>query len=653
MIKEKFRSVENIDEFVFFLNTEINPNDISITKTQIESFISFRQDAYKSYFIPKKKSGIRRIDAPIYTLKNVQRKIQCLLELFYEPKDAIHGFVKNRSIISNAECHVGKKSLLNIDVRDFFPSIKKNRVQAVLELPPFKFNPIIAHAISGICTYYDALPQGAPTSPILSNIICQRLDRKLVQFAREERLYYTRYADDLSFSSYRSNLNLESLTIKITQILKKEGFLANENKIRLLRQNERQVVTGLVVNEKVNINRKYVKHLRAVLHSWENEGYLVASSRFFNNIQKKYNKPKFQNVLKGKIEYIGSIKGITNKVYQNLIKKFDLLVNLDQTEIFSLRKSTKLKKPKFHAVLRTVYFLNNLQKEKHFNNLLSPHETLIQDLNKDLQNAKFPPYIPHTLIRHINNKLIDLYQIKGLLLWEKEKKHPMTNSSFNNDISNFIKSYNFGLSSEKLTSFSDMIYNIIKSENGLLANYKIKYNDSQVQFFPEISMFDQILTFKTLVRNIEIGIENIFESIILHTNLKGRSYFEFSKKQIKIKAQKHEDREGRSVVIVQIIDIDSYAICNPERLLTTNSTFEETRDQFRSFCDWKIHAYFPNEDKYLTLTILSADKFTNENVDISDCKSAVEGFTHELIFYLDLSVDQKKYNKLYMEYLLP
>ena len=160
---------------------------------------------YRTFAIPKKTPGeTREIKAPVPGLLRVQRLLlRCLTAAFTTCDPAAHGFVPGRSVRSNAEPHVGRRFVLNLDLKDFFPSTSEKRIVAVLQLPPFALRKPVAALVASLCCDQDSLPQGAPTSPLLTNAVCQRLDRRLRQLARGHYCTYTRYADDLTFSSNR------------------------------------------------------------------------------------------------------------------------------------------------------------------------------------------------------------------------------------------------------------------------------------------------------------------------------------------------------------------------------------------------------------------------------------------------------------------
>lgn len=285
---------------------------------------------YSSFDIPKKKGGVRRITAPISALKIIQRKLAHVLSLIYKPKPSVHGFVKSRSIVSNARYHVQKRFVLNIDLEDFFPSINFGRVRGLFIGLPYGIEPEAATVLAQICCHENTLPQGAPTSPIISNMICAQMDSQLQQLAKRFRCMYTRYADDITFSTsirrfpqalaFYSEKSLQvEVGDELNHIVTNSGFKINQQKIRLNSHCHRQEVTGIVTNSFTNVPRRFIRELRAMFHAWEKFGLDAAEAEFHAKYDNKHRSSKekvsFKYVVKGKIEYIGMIRGVNDPVY--------------------------------------------------------------------------------------------------------------------------------------------------------------------------------------------------------------------------------------------------------------------------------------------------------------------------------------------------
>ncbi|MFR9252124.1 MAG: reverse transcriptase domain-containing protein [Oscillospiraceae bacterium] len=180
-----------------------------------------------------------------------------------------HGFEKGKSIITNAKIHRNKRYVVNLDIENFFGTFHFGRIVGFFEKNRyFRLPHEVAITIAQITCYNGTLPQGAPSSPIITNYICQVLDRRLLLLAREYRLDYTRYADDITFSTndihftdkYRAFLDAVDTEIQ------RAGFRINSKKTRLLFESSRQEVTGLTVNKKINSNKQFRKETRAMAH---------------------------------------------------------------------------------------------------------------------------------------------------------------------------------------------------------------------------------------------------------------------------------------------------------------------------------------------------------------------------------------------------
>lgn len=301
---------------------------------------------YRKFDIPKKSGGARTIFAPKGNLKWMQ---QCLNEIFkavYTPSPYAMGFTQGRSVVDNARKHLNQNYVFNIDLSDFFPSIEQARVWKRLQLPPFNFTKEVANVVAGLCSIQMVrreegqdpvrtctLPQGAPTSPLLTNAICDTLDRRLAGLAKRFGAHYSRYADDITFSSMH-NLYQEGSAFRteLERIVSGQNFRINPKKTRLHHRGKRQEVTGLTVGEKINVTRKYVKDLRAILHIWEKYGIDAAKARFYPRYkaEKGYlhkGDPDIKNILYGKLCYLRMVKGESDPVYRRLQEQFNRVIS--------------------------------------------------------------------------------------------------------------------------------------------------------------------------------------------------------------------------------------------------------------------------------------------------------------------------------------
>ncbi len=244
---------------------------------------------YIRFKIPKKTGGERLISAPMPNLKQAQHWILENILNKLEVHQAAHGFRANHSIITNATPHVGADVVINFDLKDFFPSISYKRVKGLFQ--SFGYSEAAATIFALISTaaeveaveldgktYYVALdtrhlPQGSPASPAITNLLCRRLDRRLQGMAEEIGFIYSRYADDLTFSaSGKHTCHVCNIIKRTASIITHEGFKINHEKTRILRKSRQQEVTGIVVNEKLNVSQKQLKQFRATLYQIETQG---------------------------------------------------------------------------------------------------------------------------------------------------------------------------------------------------------------------------------------------------------------------------------------------------------------------------------------------------------------------------------------------
>lgn len=246
---------------------------------------------YVRFEIPKKRGGTRLISAPMPRLKLAQHWILENILNKISVHDAAHGFMAQRSIVTNAQPHVGASVVVNLDLKDFFPTITYRRVKGVFK--HMGYSEALCTIFALICTepeivkaeldgktYYVAqsarhLPQGAPTSPMLTNIICRRLDNRLTGLSKKLGFTYTRYADDLTFSSsdeVACQTQVGALLRAVRYIVSESGFIVHPDKTRILRDGNQKEVTGVVVNEKLNVDRKTLRRFRALLFQIERDG---------------------------------------------------------------------------------------------------------------------------------------------------------------------------------------------------------------------------------------------------------------------------------------------------------------------------------------------------------------------------------------------
>lgn len=364
IIVTKFYNVKTVRQLAVLLNYIENINEVNITSTKKIStrdltYLAISKNRrYVESSIPKKNGTNRKISAPDSYLKRIQFVLNKLLSLVFESHvhHNANGFIKGRDIVRNAKPHVNKRFVLNMDIKDFFPSVEFRRVKSVLELNPFKLSEErenLAFIIANIVTYKNTLPQGAPTSPIISNIVCQRLDRKLTRYCKSKQVRYSRYADDLTFSTNKNILKQDFIE-EIERIVKEENFIIKPQKTRLRSNMDRQLVTGLVVNEKVNVKKEYLNTVRAMLNNWEKGGTIYAQSQFELHKKKIEQNIDFRNSLGGHIDFLGLVKGHDSSIFKMLKQKFEFLnnrCNYEMIENLEVRKQLIKDNKKMELIL--------------------------------------------------------------------------------------------------------------------------------------------------------------------------------------------------------------------------------------------------------------------------------------------------------------
>lgn len=285
------------------------------------SYVIYKMpNRYTQFTIPKSSGGTRSIAAPREELKALQVKVSKLLQQCIHNMNAdlkittslSHGFTKGHSIMTNADLHRKKRYVFNIDIENFFGSIHRGRIFGFLtKNKSFSLNTKVARALAQIACYEDALPQGAPSSPVFSNLIGHLIDIRLVELASKLGCSYSRYADDITFSTNKKSFPEEIALISpsnewvasptLIKIVSKCGFALNENKTRMQYQESRQSVTGLTVNRKINSPAVYRHNVRAMAHSLFNTGSFSVPNKD-PNIKAKV--PGTINQLSGMLSYI-------------------------------------------------------------------------------------------------------------------------------------------------------------------------------------------------------------------------------------------------------------------------------------------------------------------------------------------------------------
>lgn len=283
----------SIDELASIMHVSSN-HLIRYSENSFERYIHFQ--------IPKSKVGFRDIYAPYRELKGIQAWIlrYILDKLSISPYAT--AYIRGKSIYDNVQPHINNRYFICIDLKDFFPSISYGRVVKMFSRLGYSVR--AAEILANFCTYKGKLPQGAVTSPSISNIISSQLDRRIAGYTAKRNITYTRYADDITLSSNNRN-SLNQALLRIRKIIQSEHFLINEEKLRILGPRKRVSVTGLIKNTsnaKFGIGRKTKRHMRSVIHN-----HLIG-----NNIDKKY---LTEASINGWLSYL---KGVDLETFTNL-----------------------------------------------------------------------------------------------------------------------------------------------------------------------------------------------------------------------------------------------------------------------------------------------------------------------------------------------
>lgn len=350
VLKNSLNECESVWELCRFLGYDFN--DIS------RHAYPNTKKLYKSFTILKKSGGLRVIYSPRRPLRDLQKKIKNELEKLIKYRASAHGFIKEKSIISNAKNHVNKNFVLNLDLEDFFQSIHFGRVAKLFESSPLELPHPVAIFLAHICCRDGVLAIGAPTSPIISNMICYKLDGQLQKLARENRCTYTRYADDITFSFTclgnklpRGIVYLESneplgfkLGLDLLEIISNNSFKINSNKTRLKNKSQRQEVTGLIVNEKINVKRKFIRKTSSMIHALKTHGAILSEAEYMDKYQSGYipqrqlkrieSKPGelFIKIIKGRLNYLKMIRGSQCNIWRKLMYDFSVALGKPEEE---------------------------------------------------------------------------------------------------------------------------------------------------------------------------------------------------------------------------------------------------------------------------------------------------------------------------------
>ena len=264
---------------------------------------------YRKCEEPKSGGGIRVFLKPQGELKRIQKLIDRRILKHIPTHPIIHSYRKGRSQVTNAELHVGKSYVLKADRKDFFPTITPAIVDDVFR--NLGFGNALAKLLTSICTHEDQLPQGAPTSPAIANLVQVPLARRLYSLAKQHGVTCSIFGDDVYLSGSQRVNNLKNLVFRI---IEDGGFALNQEKSKVLTSDEQQLVTGVVVNEKTNVSKSYRREVRAIIHNCRTKG---VASQFDVNPQKA------KLSLKGKINHVKRLNPRHGEQLQNQFKSIE------------------------------------------------------------------------------------------------------------------------------------------------------------------------------------------------------------------------------------------------------------------------------------------------------------------------------------------
>ncbi len=266
---------------------------------------------YVPKIIKKRNGSNRQLYVPKPILKQIQKNILNNVLYAFPVSDYAMAYVKNRSLVENAKPHVNKKIILKLDIEDFFGSISSEKIYRLFTKEQFSSQ--VRTLLTHLVTYLDVLPQGAPTSPYISNLVMKDFDEEIGTYCEMRKIDYTRYCDDLTFSG---NFDCWEVKRKVSALLKRKGFILNEKKTRIIKKNNAQVVTGIVVNEKVNVRKTLQKRLRQELYYIKKYGIESHVKRIGEE------KETYKRHLMGQINYCISIHPKKEFIeYKNLLQK--------------------------------------------------------------------------------------------------------------------------------------------------------------------------------------------------------------------------------------------------------------------------------------------------------------------------------------------
>ena len=407
--------------------------DLAILLKCKPSFLTYllyktKQEAhYEEFEIPKKSGGVRKICSPTRDLKLLQKKLSLLLldcidEINSKNKiknTLSHGFEREKSIITNAEMHRGKKNVLNIDLNNFFDEFNFGRVRGFFIVNNnFQLTPEVATTIAQIACYKNKLPQGSPASPVITNLITHILDVRLSRLAKKNSCIYTRYADDITFSTRKNIFPVEIMeetddnkyipSKSLSHEIKRAGFSINPKKNRIQYKDSRQDVTGLTVNKKIGVKREYRQLTKSMCNS------LFHTGEYTKKLNDEYVTGTLKE-LEGRLNFIDSIDLYNRKKYpEKLSVHYQHRNNGLNTRVLLSGREKLLSKFLFYK-----YFIRNKKTtilcEGKTDNIYikSALKKLVQDYPKLAEHKAAEPYKSHLDILEYSKRTKFLLELAG------------------------------------------------------------------------------------------------------------------------------------------------------------------------------------------------------------------------------------------------
>jgi RNA-directed DNA polymerase len=466
LVKSKlFLSIQNQDELIELLM--LRQSDL----------LSIINNEYHEFEVRNRKGGIRRVQAPNESLKAIQDKLLMYLNAIHvtnfndlQP----HSFAytktisnkkpnqRSKNIVSNAQLHIEKKLVVNIDIMNFFNSITNTHLETLFKSYPFYFTDKISDLLIKIVSKNNNLPVGAPTSPVISNMIMLKLDQ---EFMNIPNVTYSRFSDDITFSTNRFEKNEVQLLINhAKETLTQYGFQMNPKKVKIMRNTDQQLVSGLIVNEKVNVPRTYIRKIKAIMHNVQVKGWSEAAIDYYNKNGRRSNFKKisneficsyilldayyshlninsFEGSLDGMINHVGYVRGKKDEVFLKLKDDFDALrkniVAHEKTPVQKCFITKATAKNLMKHIYNFVILAKKLSHEliQQFENVKIDLGTItLENLDRDLLLQK--KYIPQILTLMDKN---DNYQ--RLIEHSELSKHIITRSFENKAIDEIEKSF--------------------------------------------------------------------------------------------------------------------------------------------------------------------------------------------------------------------